>query len=74
MVHLPAGWHVGEHEGEPFYWHDDGESTSWEVPDWIPRTYAHMISYFFFLTWFLLFAYNCAKMLIIRGKPVSFNL
>ena len=35
--YLPPGWHEGEHEGEIFYFHDDGESTSWEVPDWIPH-------------------------------------
>ncbi len=36
-IHLPPGWHPSEHEGQAFYWHDDGESTSWEVPDWIPE-------------------------------------
>ena len=33
---LPPGWNKGEHEGEPFYYHDDGETTSWTRPDWIP--------------------------------------
>ena len=33
---LPPGWNKGEHEGEPFYFHDDGETTSWTRPDWIP--------------------------------------
>jgi hypothetical protein len=27
----------GKHGGETFYYHDDGSSTSWEFPDWIPH-------------------------------------
>ena len=45
-VHLPPGWHTSEHEGEVFYWHDDGESTSWEVPDWIPDGWVPPESFF----------------------------
>ena len=35
--YLPPGWNEGEHDSEVFYYHDDGESTSWEFPDWIPE-------------------------------------
>ena len=36
-TYLPPGWNEGDNEGEVFYFHDDGESTSWEFPDWIPH-------------------------------------
>jgi hypothetical protein len=38
--YLPPGWQEGEHDGAVFYFHDDGESTSWEFPDWIPEGWA----------------------------------
>ena len=34
---LPPGWNKGESDGTIFYYHDDGESTSWTFPDWIPE-------------------------------------
>jgi hypothetical protein len=45
-IHLPPGWHASEHEGQAFYWHDDGESTSWEVPDWIPQGWVPPAEFF----------------------------
>ena len=34
---LPLGWSKGESNGTTFYYHDDGKSTSWTFPDWIPE-------------------------------------
>ena len=34
---LPLGWSKGESDGTTFYYHDDGQSTSWKFPDWIPQ-------------------------------------
>ena len=37
-AYLPPGWHLHKDEdGQVFYYHDDGHSTSWDFPDWIPE-------------------------------------
>ena len=37
-VGLLPGWHRGIYEEERvYYWHDDGRSTSWDVPNWLPE-------------------------------------
>ena len=35
---LPPGWHVttDSDTNRIFWYHDDGESTTWEKPDWVP--------------------------------------
>jgi len=45
---LLPGWNLGltEDTGEIFYWHDDNESTSWDLPDWIPENWEVPTHYF----------------------------
>ena len=38
-----AGWHSAQDpEGDAYYWHDDGRSTSWDLPDWVPEGWHHV--------------------------------
>ena len=36
---LPPGWHSMKDEGcgKIFWYHDDGKSTTWYKPDWVPQ-------------------------------------
>ena len=36
---LPPGWHVttDSDTNRVFWYHDDGESTTWEKPEWVPK-------------------------------------
>ena len=44
---LLPGWNVTVSDsGSVYYWHDDMESTSWDLPDWIPEGWEIPTDYF----------------------------